>query len=106
MSTSQDIAHVAPGFRKGYRTVLMAVGVLVAAVITVTILALAGAHQSTVARPATSSQPAFASTPHMRYLGPRQQRALIAEGAAAATVGAGVGVAHYVCLGSAQRCLR
>jgi hypothetical protein len=89
---------------------LTAVGVLVAAaLITITILALTGTQQSTVASPPRPAQAAAASTPQVRYLGPRQQRAAALNAqrvdGTAATAGAGMRVASYTCRGDARRCL-
>jgi hypothetical protein len=111
VSTSQGIAHVAPRFRIGHRALLTAFGVLVAAaLITITILALTGTQQSTVASPAKPAQAAAASTPQIRFLGPRQQEAAALNAhsvdGTVATAGAGMRVASYTCRGSAQRCLR
>jgi hypothetical protein len=105
MSTHQSIPHLAPRVRIGLGTVGTALGVLVAIAVAITILALTGANHTTVATPVTASQAAAASTPQVRYLGPRQEQA---ARAASTSPAAGIGnpAPHYTCLGAAQRCLR
>jgi len=54
MSTTQSIPHVTPRFRIGPRTVLTALGLLIAIAVTITILALT-AHHTTGANHHTST---------------------------------------------------
>jgi len=106
MSTPQSIPHLTPRFRIGLGTTLTALGVLVAIAVSILILALTGANNTTVATPVTASQAASGSTPQVHYLGPRQEQAATDahSGGTRPTAGAGNPAAH--CLGAAQRCLR
>ena len=84
---------------------LTAVGVLVAIAVAITIMALTGANDTTVATPVTASQAAAGPTPQTHYLGPRQEHAAHTDGT---TPAAGIGnpAPHYTCLGVARGCLR
>jgi hypothetical protein len=107
MSTSQGIPHPAPGFRIALRTVLTALGVLLAIAVTITFLALTGANHTTVATPVTASQAAAGSTPEIHYLGPRQNSAALSATPTSGASGLAADPApHFTCLGDAQRCLR
>jgi hypothetical protein len=101
MST-QSIPHVTPRFRTGPRTVLSALGLLVAIAATITILALTANH-TTAATPATAPHAAARSTPQTHYLGPRQEHATLNPQTSGTT---GNPAAHYSCLEAAQRCIR
>jgi hypothetical protein len=111
MSTPHSIARP-PRFRIGLGTLLTALGVLIAIATTITFIALTGANQTTAATPATPSQATAGSTPHIHYLGPRQQSARpnpqtaqIQGGGTTPTTGAGNPAPHYTCLGAAHHCL-
>lgn len=109
MSTPHTIPR-APRFRIKLGTLMTSLGVLIAIATTVTVIALTGANHTTLAPPATASQAAAGSTPHIRYLGPQQQSArpnpqTAQGGASTPTTGAGNPTAHYACLGAAHHCL-
>lgn len=107
MSTPHSIPRLAPRVRIGQGTVLTAAGALVAIAVTIVILTLTGAHQTTVALPATTSQAAGGAAPQVHYLGPRQTRAALAPTTSQSGVASGGLAARYACLGVAQRrCLR
>jgi hypothetical protein len=108
MSTAQSIPRVPHRFRIGLVTVLIALGVLVAIGVTITMLALTGAKHTTAVNPARPSQASSASTPQTHYLGPHQLQAAaqMQRGSGISTAGVGNSATHYTCLGAAQQCLR
>jgi hypothetical protein len=102
MST-QSIPHVTARFRIGPRTVLSAVGLIVAIAATIIILALTANH-TTAATPATAPHAAITvSTAQTHYLGPRQEHATPNPQTSGTTANP---AAHYNCLQTAQRCIR
>lgn len=107
MSTPQSTLHLTPRFRIGLRTVLSALGVLVAIAVTITILALTGANHTTVATPVTASQaagnPTHATAPSAAAV---EAATDPQSGGTTRAAGAANAAAHYACLGAAQRCLR
>jgi hypothetical protein len=108
MSTPQSIPRVTPRIRIGRGAALTALGVLIAVVVAIIILALTGANHTTVTSPVAASQVAATSTPQTHYLGPGQEHAAPnpQTGEGTSPAGAGHLAAHYACLGAAQRCLR
>jgi hypothetical protein len=91
---------------------MTALGALIAIATTITFIALTGANHTTTATPPTASQAAAGSTPHIRYLGPRQQSARpnpqtaqIQRGGSTPTTNAGNPAPQYTCLGAAHHCL-
>ena len=107
MSTAQGIPHLTPRFRIGLGTVLTAFGILAAIAVSILILALSGANNTTAASPSTASQAAASSTPEIHYLGPRQTAAALSATTTSGASGfAGNLAPRFTCLGDAQRCLR
>ncbi|HTX07593.1 MAG TPA: hypothetical protein VME22_03220 [Solirubrobacteraceae bacterium] len=108
MSTSPGIAPVAPRFRIGLRSVLAALGVLVAVGVAVILLSPTGTNRTTVATAAPAAQAATGSPPEIYYLGPRQASAALTPTAASGATGLAGGepARGRSCLGDAQRCLR
>lgn len=111
MSTPHSIPR-APRFRGKLGTLMTALGALIAVAVAVVFISLAGANHTTAASPATPSQAAAGSTPHIQYLGPAQQTARlnpqtaqIQGGGNTPTTSAPNAAPHYTCLGAAHDCL-
>ncbi len=104
MSTPQTVTPATSRLLTRPGTLIAALGVLVAIAVTIVILALTGAHHTTVPIPATASQAVASATPQVHYLGPRQQQAALHR--TTTHRGTGHPAPHYTCLGAPQRCLR
>ena len=113
MSTPQAIAFPAPRAWFHGRTLLIAVGVLVAIAVCIVVIALTtGGRAATATSPVTVSA-AGASGPEVHYLGPRQIGAAVnprtAQPQAVGTIptaDSSSAALHYTCLGAAERCVR
>jgi hypothetical protein len=105
MSTPQSIA-LTPGLRIGRRTTLIALGLLLAIAMTLTVLTLTSSGQTTGTTAAAASYAVGGSTQQVRYLGPRQEHAIPQNGGGTSTAAPSTLLMHYTCLGAVQRCLR
>lgn len=112
MSTPQTVALPAPRLQIRRATLLMALGLLVAAAASIAILALTGTNHSNARIPAASSQVTSVSVPQIRFLGPQQLRVgakdpttLTAASGSTSTADAKNATIRS-CLGAPQRCLR
>jgi hypothetical protein len=74
MSAPQTIRRAGPGFRTRQAARLTALGVLIAAAVSIAILALTSAHHITTTSPLTPFQAASSSVSRVNYVGTRGHR--------------------------------